>query len=357
MKTSYCQCGNRIFFENTQCQSCKSELGFLSDEGILSSITSIDANHWQSTTNNHTYRKCKNYVDHTGCNWMIADGDPQHFCPSCRLSEIIPDLNKAENIVRWNRIERAKRRLIYTLFWLELPIKDKTVDPQNGLAFHLMEDQIHYSEFAAFLPEHSRITTGHVGGVITLNIEEADPVVREEIRKQMQERYRTLLGHLRHESGHYYWSKVVNSAELVNEFKSLFGDHQADYSNALQRYYDNGPDSNWQTNYISAYACAHPMEDWAECWAHYLHMIDTMETAYDFETPISANEIIKNGQRFNKNFLASVEIKELIDHWSYLSMSLNEMNRSMGLADAYPFFISSIVTKKIAFIHKVITCR
>jgi hypothetical protein len=173
----------------------------------------------------------------------------------------------------------------------------------------------------------------------------------------MQEGYRTLLGHLRHESGHYYWHKVVSTPKLVAEFNVLFGDQNKDYKAALEHYYSTGPAYNWQTNYISAYACAHPLEDWAESWAHYLHMIDTMETAYDFDINIRASDKTKQFQRIDKHYLASITAEELVNDWSALSVALNEMNRSMGLADAYPFFISNVVKEKLVFIHKVITSR
>lgn len=354
MKSSECQCGNRIYFENSQCVNCHSELGFLADEGVLSSITSVDDNHWQATFNQNTYRKCENYINQTSCNWMIPESETQVYCLSCRLSEIIPDLSKPENVDRWNRIERAKRRLIYSLFWLGLPLVDKTSDPENGLLFQLMEDEEHYSEFAAVPTITSKVVTGHQNGTITLNIEEADSVLREEIKTRMQERYRTLLGHLRHESGHYYWDILVKNSGLINEFRELFGDEREDYSAALQRYYNEGPKVNWQSQWVSAYASSHPWEDWAECWAHYLHMTDTMETAYDFSGEVYLPETKITGQQFSKQFLKTMSINQLVDEWFNLSIFINEMTRSLGLPDAYPFLLSDVLINKMDFIHKVI---
>ncbi len=355
MKTSYCQCGNRLHFENTSCQKCFRELGFLPDEGLLSALESVANNHWQSLDTNRLYRKCQNYEQNTGCNWMIAENDSSSFCVSCRLSEIIPDLSIPENVKRWSRIERAKRRLLYSLFWLGLPVIDKSIDEENGLSFRLMEDHSHYSEFVNILPERDHIMTGHIGGVITLNIEEADPVLREEMRTRMQERYRTLLGHLRHESGHYYWDRLLRNSIAIDEFRVLFGDERTDYETALQAYYNNGPIVGWQTSWVSAYASAHPWEDWAECWAHYLHMIDTLETASDFGFDVNGTTNAISGQRFDKHYLASLSIEQLVDEWRKLSVALNEMNRSMGLADAYPFVLSETVINKLSFVHKIIT--
>jgi len=355
MKTSHCQCGNRIYFENTQCLNCNSTLGYLADEGLLSALTQVDDIRWQASTNQRIYRKCRNYEDLNSCNWMIVDSDPGDFCLSCQLSEIIPNLSKPENVERWKQIERAKRRLIYSLYWLGLPIVDKRTDPENGLSFHLMEDHEHYSEFAINPSEKKRVITGHVAGTITLNIEEADSSFREDIRNRLQESYRTILGHLRHESGHYYWDRLVKHSSYLNEFRDLFGDEQENYQEALNNYYQSGPKSDWQISYISAYACSHPWEDWAECWAHYLHMIDTMETANDFGDDIYTSDVVAPGQQFSKQYLSSISIDQIIDEWSRLSVMLNEMNRSLGQADAYPFNLTNVLRDKIAFIHKVIT--
>lgn len=355
MKSSFCQCGNRLHFENTFCQNCNSQLGFLPDEGVLGAFVPLKNNGWQSTLNKRVYRKCQNYVQHNACNWMVAERDSSPFCISCRLSEIIPDLSNPENVKRWQRIERAKRRLLYSLYWLGLPVIDKSVDEENGLSFRLMEDRVHYSEFVNILPERDHIMTGHMGGVITLNIEEADPVMREEMRARMQERYRTLLGHLRHESGHYYWDRLLRNSLDLNEFRTLFGDERVDYESALQVYYNNGPVANWQASWVSAYASAHPWEDWAECWAHYLHMIDTLETASDFGFDVTGTSSASVGQRFDKTYLASFSVDQLVKEWGKLSVALNEMNRSMGLADAYPFVLSDMVINKLSFVHRIIT--
>ena len=354
MKTSQCQCGNRLFFENTLCHNCHSEVGFLADEGVLTALLPIDSSHWRATVNSGIYRKCENAFKNTGCNWMVAESDTQAFCLSCRLSDIIPDLSKPGNSERWNQIELAKRRLIYSLFSLGLPVIDKKTDPLNGLSFELTEDSEHFSEFATNPYDAGPVMTGHIGGTISLNIKEADPVFREKVRTHMQERYRTLLGHFRHESGHYYWDRLIKDSLLLDEFRQLFGDEQHDYQSSLQDYYNNGPVDNWQSSWISAYASAHPWEDWAECWAHYLHIIDTMETAYDFGGEVYTSSFVIQGQQFNKQYLSTISITQLLDEWSSLSVMLNEMNRSLGLSDAYPFYMSGILIDKMAFIHKTI---
>lgn len=357
MKTNTCQCGARLHFENSLCITCQHELGFLPDARTLSALTPIGEGRWQAMANDGIYRKCKNYQQHNVCNWMVPEADHHAFCFSCRLSEIIPDLSNPNNFELWRRIEGAKRRLLYSLLWLELPIISKEQDPQFGLAFHLMEDQ-GYSEFARQIPMQDSVVTGHSSGTITLNIAEADPVAREKTRTHMDERYRTLLGHFRHESGHYYWDRLLRNSPRIEEFRAIFGDERWEYGPVMQAYYTNGPIENWQSTWISAYASAHPWEDWAETWAHYLHMIDSMETAGDYGFGLDANgEHAVSGQQFSADYLSSISINDLVNEWSNLTVALNDMNRSMGLADAYPFILSSSITDKLAFVHSMVIQR
>ncbi|MCW8889308.1 MAG: putative zinc-binding peptidase [Sedimenticola sp.] len=354
MKTYRCQCGVRLHFENTRCMSCQHELGFLPDDRTLSALAPLGDHHWQALENGSRYRKCRNYEQHHVCNWMVPEYDPHAYCFSCRLSEIIPDLSNPDNLVAWGLIENAKRRLLYSLMWLELPIINREQDPQSGLAFHLMEDQ-GYSEFAQALPVQDLVFTGHRNGIITLNIAEANPVSREQTRAHMNENYRTLLGHFRHESGHYYWDVLLRHSPRIEEFRSLFGDERIGYADVMQGYYDNGPVANWQTNWISGYASAHSWEDWAETWAHYLHMIDSMETANDYGFDLlDASARLPSRQQFSVDYLASISIHDLVNEWSHFTVALNDMNRSMGLPDAYPFVLTDAITQKLAFVHSMI---
>jgi hypothetical protein len=189
---------------------------------------------------------------------------------------MIPDLSLTENQANWRRIQLAKHRLFYTLLKLRLPLKTKLEDTEHGLAF----------DFLVAPPPHDMaaepVMTGHDHGLITINLAEADDSERERMRRQMGEPYRTLLGHFRHEIAHYYWDRLVRDASGIEAFRQLFGDEREDYSAALQRHYANGPPPNWQESFVSAYASTHPWEDWAETWAHYFHMVDTLETASAF---------------------------------------------------------------------------
>jgi len=280
MKTYTCVCGQLMFFQSVTCVNCRRELGFLPGLLWLSSLDPADNGLWRPTApqaGGQLYKKCQNYSEANVCNWMIPQRQPDEaFCLSCRLNEIIPDLTNEANRALWASTESAKRRLVYSLIRLKLPIASKKDDPEQGLAFRFLSDVTN--------PDGSteKVLTGHDSGVITLNIAEADDSAREKMRHSMNEPYRTLLGHFRHEIGHYYWDRLVRGTKFWQPYRALFGDEQADYAQALQQYYKSGAPANWQENHISAYATAHPWEDWAESWANFLHIQDTLEVANDF---------------------------------------------------------------------------
>lgn len=289
------------------------------------------------------YKQCVNYSKEDVCNWMIPAHEGSELCTSCRLTHIIPALSSEKNRLFWKRLEAAKRRLLYSLWELHLQPTPKWDDPQTGLAFQFLEDT-----------PGKRVMTGHANGLITLNIAEADPAHRERTREQMHEPYRTLLGHFRHESGHYYFDQLIADTKWIEPFRALYGDEQQDYSESLKRHYDEGPPANWEQSFISAYASTHPWEDWAESWAHYLHMIDTLDTAFHCgiaAKPKKASEpemIIEEGPVKNKDF------SDMMSNWFALTYVLNSLNRSIGMPDAYPFALSPLVISKLEFIHKVV---
>jgi hypothetical protein len=245
-------------------------------------------------------------------------------------------------------VERAKHRLLYSLYRLKLPVESKVNDPQYGLAFDFLENT----------SPLEKVMTGHYEGLITINIQEADDVFREAERKKMGEPYRTLLGHFRHESGHYYWSRLVENTGWRQQFRDIFGDDQRDYQGALQWYYQSGAPSDWQQHYISVYASSHPWEDWAETWAHYLHMMDTLETAWSFGLSVKARNIPLQRQVSATLDTDPYEIDnftEIITQWLPFTYAMNSINRSMGINDLYPFVMSELVIKKLDFIHRL--CR
>ncbi len=225
--------------------------------------------------NGARYRFCANAGDNV-CNWMLPDTEPSTFCESCRHNSIVPDLSIAANVERWGKIELAKRYVIRALMRWRLPRPDRKQDPERGLAFDLIADETRPDGRVR------RVLTGHDNGLITINIAEADDAEREARRKAMREPYRTLVGHIRHEVGHYYWDRLVNDEGRIDAFREAFGDETQDYGAALERHYRDGAQPDWIDRFVSAYASSHPWEDFAETWAHYLHIVDALETARSY---------------------------------------------------------------------------
>ena len=360
MRNFRCVCGNTIYFENSQCLVCGRALGFLPQPLVLSPIEPVEGGRWHALSSDAptTWRQCRNYENENVCNWMVPADDPEPFCRACRLNQLIPNLADPHNRVLWARIERAKRRLLYTLFVLKLPVIGRDRDPQQGLAFEFLQDPVVDTEFADDAGGQ-RVLTGHHSGLITINIAEADPSAREGMREKMGEQYRTLLGHFRHEIAHYFWSHLIRDTEWLAPFRELFGDEHAGYDQALRRYYSEGPRPDWQQSFISAYASAHPWEDWAETWAHYLHMMDTLETAHDYGFAVGghalrepAAALADEGQRAATPYARRIGFDELLADWTQLTQALNALNRSMGLRDAYPFALTKPATEKLRFVHR-----
>jgi hypothetical protein len=336
MKVFHCDhCNQLVFFENTRCVSCSHRLGFVPE---AMAIRSLDQN--------GEYRLCRNYSEHDVCNWVIAPGDPHDLCQSCRLTRVIPDLTIDGHKAAWYRLEVAKRRVIYTLMNLGLPIDAADEHNGDGLAF----------QFMAETPGGDAVLTGHASGVITINVAEADDAERERRRNQLGEPYRTLLGHMRHEIGHYYWDVLVRRrADRLRRFRELFGDDREDYAAALRRHYEQGPVPEWQERFVSAYASAHAWEDWAETWAHYLHMTDTLEMASSCGVSLrprrgdepSLESVPASAGRADGTFDA------LLESWFPLTYVLNNLNRGLGQADAYPFVLSTPAIEKLRFVHEL----
>jgi hypothetical protein len=334
MKNFQCDtCSGPLFFENSLCGQCEQPVGYFPDRGIM------------RTLRGETYRRCRNYQAENICNWMVPADDPEAYCLSCRLTRVIPDLSQPRNHELWHRAEIAKRRLIYGLLDLGLPVISKQVDADLGLAF----------EFRADTPEPGgTVMTGHDDGVITLNLAEADDAERERRRTQLHEPYRTLLGHFRHEVGHYYWNLLILGSERLQEFRRLFGDERVDYGEALRNYYAQGPVADWQRNFVSGYAASHPWEDWAETWAHYLHMTDCLDTAAASGFSLRPTSRGSAPQRM-KAMVENAEFDTLSKNWVGLTCVLNNLNRSMGMQDAYPFVLPPPALAKLRFVHEVVT--
>ncbi|RJL69142.1 zinc-binding metallopeptidase family protein [Acinetobacter radioresistens] len=346
MKIFYCQqCQNQVFFNNIYCEKCQAALGYIVEKKIMGTFKPVNDQVWQHADPKDSkpdYKPCYNYVHHQVCNWMIPVDDPNMYCPSCQLTHKIPDLSIPENKQYWGALEQAKRRFLYLTQQMNILPRPKTDDHDRyGLRFN----------FLMPLP-HESVMTGHADGVITLNASEADVVHRERTRLNMGENYRTLLGHFRHESGHYYFDLLTHTyPEWLEEFRQLFGDERQDYAKALEHHYEQGAPENWSESYISQYASAHPWEDWAETWAHYLHMMDTLDTAYHAGLRLEPNRPSDPAMKFKESPIGSQDFEQTLINWFALSYSLNALNRSMGLEDAYPFTLSDTVLDKLRFIH------
>ncbi len=350
MKLFECQnCGQLLYFENTQCQRCGMALGYMSDLALISALEpNGDGTYHPLADRGRTVKYCANQ-QHAVCNWLLNTTDNDPLCRACDLNRTIPDLTVPDNMQRWQRIESAKHRLIYSLLRLGLPTESK-LKVENGFAFDFLAPPTGGGA-------QSKILTGHDHGEITLNVIEADDVKRAQIRENMGEPYRTLLGHFRHEIAHYYFERLVlDNPDLLTMFRNVFGDERADYGEALKVHYANGAPADWQLHHISSYASSHPHEDWAETFAHYLHMVDTLETAYSFGIRIRP----RAGQDDNLTATISFDpynqssFDPIIDAWLPMTFAVNSINRSMGIDDLYPFVISPEVIEKLKAVHQVI---
>ena len=347
MKLFECQhCSHPLYFENAHCEGCCRRLGYLPSKEVMAALEP-DHGFWRTRAEpNARYRYCAN-AEYEVCNWLIAADSPETFCAACRHNRMIPDLSLPDNAAHWRKIEIAKHRLFYTLLKLRLPLTTRTEDP-DGLAFDFLA-----APLASSSQSSGPVMTGHSGGLITISLAEADDSERERQRSRMDEPYRTLLGHFRHEIAHYYWDHLVRDTPSIEDFRNIFGDERQDYSAALQYHYSNGPPQDWPQRFVTAYASSHPWEDFAETWAHYFHMVDTLETANVFGMRVRP-KLTKSAELamvvdFDPH---AADMDRIIDAWLPLTFAVNSINRSMGLSDLYPFVLEPPVIVKLAFVHE-----
>ncbi|WP_178091431.1 zinc-binding metallopeptidase family protein [Halopseudomonas laoshanensis] len=350
-----CQCGQTVFFDNQFCLRCGSALAYHPEQGKLCSIEQEpNSDKWVIRSDGplagQSFRLCQHRQSAAQCNWLVSKEENAPYCVACALNLTIPDLSIPTNADYWLTTEQAKRRLIAQLTMLGLPTVSKNLDAKQGLGFKLLRP----------IPEGPAVLTGHMDGVITLNIEEADPAHRESVRQNMHEPYRTMLGHFRHESGHYYWDRLVMDTPWLPVFRDLFGDERLDYKQALETHYYQGPPADWFHTFISSYAASHPWEDWAETWAHYLHMTDTLNVALDFGIRLDTLKL--HIDEFNASHLQGCPrgnddqevFLAFINRWVQLSSVLNVLARSMGQADIYPFVLTTPSLRKLYLVHSIV---
>jgi hypothetical protein len=245
-------CGQLVFFQNSLCLRCRTALGFLPWERTLATL--------EPGSPQDALRRCAN-MTLASCNWLLEDDEPGLLCRSCRLTRTRPNDADGVGLAGFAAAEGAKRQVLFQLMDLGLPIE------HDGLQFDLLSSSA------------GPVTTGHQDGIVTIDLAESDDARREERRKELGEPYRTLLGHFRHEIGHYYWPLLVERTDALGRYRELFGDEREDYGEALEHHYDQGPPPDWADRYVSEYATMHSWEDWAETWAHLLHIRDTLQTA------------------------------------------------------------------------------
>ena len=345
MKIFHCpNCAHALFFENVSCESCGHHVGYDAAIGAMRSFPAEAPPRALPADDDGTLVKyCRNR-EHAACNWLLPAASAHGYCAACQLNRTIPNLGDERNVEKWRRLEVAKHRLVYQLRRLGLPTASKLV-VDEGLCFDFVEQL-----------GNRNLMTGHADGVVTILLTEADAVQREQARQAFNEPYRTLIGHLRHEVGHYYWDRVLlPDADALAAFRELFGDERADYGEALQAYYKQGANEDWRASYISRYSTAHPWEDWAETWAHYLHLMDMVETAYHHGVSLQPRE---GGGAMAAGAMADPyetdDFDAVIALAVPLTFAVNSVNRAMGLSDVYPFVISAPVREKLGFIHRLL---
>jgi len=349
MNIFYCGCGNKLFFENSLCLSCQREVGWCPVCKGMHAMEPVSTGGYQCTNPecNAPLVKCFNYATHDVCNRMIENTGQQqnasNLCDYCKLTDTIPALSVAGNITKWYELEVAKRRLLYLLDRIGLPYGSRTEHFELPLSFDFKEDIKPFVNRWMSFGKEEKVYTGHADGKITINIREADPVEREKQRVAFGETQRTLIGHFRHEIGHYYWQLLVMGKDEP-AYKAIFGDHESPtYSEALDLYYKNGPKPNWSNSYISAYATMHSWEDFAETWGTYLDMVAVLDTADNTDLMHMPGEDLQDTQ-----------LETMLSRYADLSLKVNEVNRSMGLPDLLPETFSWPVVEKLRYIHRLI---
>ncbi len=348
MRLFQCQrCRQLVYFDNTHCVSCGASLGFMPGSMRLHALEPAGDDRWRLVAEpDLEFRYCSN-ASRRACNWLVAADAEQAFCIACGLNKMVPNLGDPSQWRAWVQLEHAKRRLVYSLIRLKLPLSAKADSEDLGLAFEFLSDK-GVSDGPVF--------TGHANGVITINVAEADPAEREIRRSSLDEPYRTLLGHFRHEIGHYYWDVLIRDRARLQGFRELFGDETPDYAAALSAHHAGGPPSDWRSRFVTAYASSHPWEDWAETWAHYFHVVDSLETAHAFGLAVDPKVEERPDLAASSNFdpYEERDFDRIIDAWLPLTYAVNSLNRSMGQPDLYPFVWPPPAIDKLRFVHDLI---
>ena len=344
MRLFHCdRCGSTLPFGAQACPACFADIGYVPDQRTLRVLTPTDDRagfHLGSgdTNDDSTWWRCLNAA--WGCNWMVRSLEGQSWCRSCRLTRGRPDTARPDAIQAWTIAEAAKRRLVHQLDEFALPIEIESESMPDGLVFDLV-----------YLPGEGGIT-GHFEGVVTLDLAETEDAHRDELRRRLGEPFRTVIGHLRHEVAHFYWPRLVGQTDEIDTFRHLFGDDRADYRESIDHYYANAT-ADWdRARYVTAYAAAHPFEDWAETFAHYLHIVDSIDTAvaYDLVPPTDGTMLVTDA-------VGALAFSDILDAWRPINTAVNAIAETVGAPAVYPFEPVGAVVDKLTFVHRQIAAH
>ena len=333
-------CASLVFFENSVCVTCGSALGYVRDRAELVVLSPGPDGLRYHGPDGRILQPCAN-LTRAACNWLATADAVDGLCSCCRLTRTRPADSDTVGMAEFARTETAKRRLVFQLDALGLPTTPRAADPEHGLAFDLLSSVAR------------PVITGHDSGIITIDLAEGDDPHREALRVSLDEPYRTVLGHLRHEIGHWYWDVLIDNSPSLEPFRQLFGDERADYAQALSSHYAANA-TDWRRDFVSAYASAHPWEDWAETFAHYLHIRDSLQTAASYGVSVNGPALPTHGAvplDADPTQAANTDFDELVRTWLPLTFALNAVNRSMGKDDLYPFVLTPRVLDKLRFVH------
>jgi len=326
-------------FSAQRCGACDVQLAYVSDEREIRALrNTADPVVYEVPGHTEPVWRCLNTA--WGCNWLTTVASANEWCRACRLTRGRPDTGRSDATEAWAAAESVKRRLLHQLDELSLPIEPRSTAAPDGLAFDLV-----------YLPGEGGIT-GHLDGVVTLDLAEVDDRLRDDLRRRLGEPFRTVIGHLRHEIGHYYWGRLIAQTNEIGHFRHLFGDERAEYRAAMERYYGEIDDTWDSTRFVSPYAASHPLEDWAETFAHYLHIVDAVDTAiaHQLLTLTSAPASIRASD-------AVTGIDRLLDAWRPINDAVNAIADALGAPALYPFDPTGVVIDKLALVHQQVTAH
>ena len=338
MRIFHCdRCDHAVPFSAQRCAVCDASLGYVADERTIHVLSDTPETAVFALADGRTVWRCLNAA--WGCNWVVPAASDNPWCRSCQLTRGRPDEARHDAIEAWITAEAAKRRLVHQLDELSLPVEARSAAAPDGLAFDLV-----------YLPGEAQIT-GHLDGLVTLDLAEIDDRHREDLRKMLGEPFRTVIGHLRHEIGHHYWGRLVGQSNDVAGFRQLFGDETADYRGAIDQFYANADEAWDHRRFVSPYAAAHPFEDWAETFAHYLHIMDAIDTATAYEL-VPAEPPGAKGDASPHDWFEA-----MLNAWRPINDAVNAVAESLGAAPLYPFDPVGIVIDKLAFVHQQVVAH